>query len=100
MKVYIAGPYSKGDVALNVRTAVLAAEELCRRGHTPYVPHLTHLWHLISPHDIGFWYAYDMVWLKECDALLRLPGESIGADTEISMALSLGLKVYNRVEEL
>jgi len=94
MKVYIAGPYTKGDVAANVSKAITAAENLARHGYTPYIPHLTHFWHLIYQHEIDFWYKYDMEWLETCDCVLRLEGESYGADAEVKRALELGKKVY------
>jgi Domain of unknown function (DUF4406) len=99
-KVYVAGPYSKGDAALNVRAAIKAAECVSARGFTPFVPHLTHLWHLMSPHSIEFWYAYDNEWLAACDVLLRLPGESKGADAEVALAKKLGKRVYFDVDVL
>ena len=40
-KVYIAGPYTKGDVALNVRKAYEAANQLADLGFAPFVPHAT-----------------------------------------------------------
>ena len=49
MKVYIAGPYTKGDVAVNVRNAISAAQTVFEAGHDPYVPHMTHFWHMIFP---------------------------------------------------
>lgn len=81
-KVYIAGPYTLGDTALNVRRAILAADEVWAAGFLPYVPHLDHLWHLVSPKPISTWYAMDIGWLRVCDAVLRLQGESEGADIE------------------
>ena len=98
--VYIAGPYTVGDVALNVRNAILAAEELRWRGYVPSVPHLTHLWHLVCPHEVQFWYDYDLEWLKKCDCLLRLPGESKGADREEAWAERWGMPVYHSMEEI
>jgi hypothetical protein len=86
MRVYVAGPYSKGDVVLNVRNAIAAADTLLAAGHTPFIPHLTHLWHLVSPKTYEEWLAIDLDWLKCCDALVRLPGESSGADREVVYA--------------
>ena len=94
MRVYIAGPYSKGDVALNVRNAIHAGDVIARRGHFLFIPHLTHFWHMAIPHEYQFWLDQDMVWLKQCDALLRLQGESTGADAEVEMARELGMHVY------
>ena len=99
MKVYIAGPYSKGDVAVNVRNAIKAGEDVVAEGHTPFVPHLTHLWHLMSPHKIEYWYELDNTWLLVCDCLIRLPGESSGADAEVALAIKFGKPVYYSVDE-
>jgi hypothetical protein len=100
VKVYIAAPYTKGDVVQNVRAAVLAAEAVVALGHTPWIPHLNMLWHAIAPHDPDFWYAYDLEFLPLCDALLRLPGESAGADREVAVARELGLPVFKDVADL
>jgi len=85
-RVYIAGPYSKGDQAQNVRRVLDFAEVVANCGMIPFVPHLSHFWHLVHPHDIDFWYAYDLEWLKQCDILVRLSGESRGADEEVMWA--------------
>jgi len=100
VRIYVAGPYTKGGVAVNVRNAILAGEALVQKGHTPFIPHLTHLWHIVIPHDVQFWYDYDMHWLKECDALLRIPGESIGADKEEAFALLHRFTVYHHIDEV
>jgi len=100
MRVYIAGPYTKGDVAQNVRRAVLAADRLAQAGLVPYIPHLTHLWHLISPHPYEFWLEQTANWVQSCDILLRLPGESDGADQEVELAWKLGIPVYTNTDYL
>jgi hypothetical protein len=102
IKIYIAGPYTKGDVALNVRKAIFAADYVTATlGHVAYCPHLTHFWHMLIPHEnIQFWYDYDIEWLKVCDAILRLEGESHGADEEVRIAESLGMRVYRSVFEI
>ncbi len=93
--IYVAGPYTGGDPVLNTRKAIEAGEQLRALGFVPFIPHLTHLWHLISPHDIDYWYEYDNEWIRKCDALLRLPGKSKGADAEVALALELGIPVFN-----
>ena len=98
--IYIAGPYSNGDMVLNVREAVLAAEELIKLDFIPYIPHLTMFWHLITPHEYGFWLDYDLQWLDKCDALLRLLGDSKGADAEVEYAKESNIPVYYSIEEL
>ena len=80
--------------------AVAVGDFLLEAGHTPYIPHLTHFWHLVFPHEIEVWYKYDMEWLKLCQALLRLPGESEGADEEVKSAAILGLPVYYELTEI
>lgn len=98
--VYIAGPYTKGDVAQNVRNAILAADRLAKAGYVPFIPHLTHFWHLLCPHEWEFWLEQDLHWLEACDCVLRLPGESIGADREVEHAQELGIPVYLSIGQL
>jgi hypothetical protein len=39
---------------------------------------------MVTPRPIEFWYALDIMHLSRCDAIMRLPGESTGADREMS----------------
>ena len=94
MKVYVAGPYSKGDVALNVRSAILVAGQLRDAGFAPFLPHLTHFWHLVAPRPYEDWLDLDNQFIPCCDALLRIPGESSGADKEVALARSLNIPVF------
>ena len=98
--VYISGPYTKGDVSQNVRNACYAANEVLRIGHIPFVPHLTHLWHLITPKPYEEWLEIDFALIPKMDAMLRLPGESKGADREVELARSLGIPVYYSIREI
>lgn len=98
-RIYIAAPYAKGDAAENVRRAVLAADEFLRAGHVPFCPHLSHFWHLPCPKPREAWLEYDLEWLRACDAVVRLPGESEGADAEVEAARELGIPVYGSVRE-
>lgn len=101
MYIYVAGPYTKVDVILNVREAVKVGDKLREMGHTPFIPHLTMLWHLIAPHSaVDYWYQLDLEWLKKCDALFRFPGKSKGADVEVEFARKLGLPVYFTFEQV
>jgi hypothetical protein len=97
-KVYIAGPYTKGDVALNVRVAIEAADRVLKAGFIPFLPHVTHFWHLVCPGPYEQWIDYDLEWLPACDALIRLPGESKGADGEVKRAIELGIDVFFGVD--
>lgn len=102
MKIYIAGPYTKGDTAMNVRAAIFAQDYIeAMLGQMAYNPLLSHFQHLVIPHrDVCYWYEKDIQWLKECDAILRLEGESVGADREVELAREWGLAVYHSVFEI
>ena len=93
--VYIAAPYTHPDPVVNTHQVVRVANELAAvEGYIPFVPHLTLFWHFLYPHEIDFWYKYDLAWLEKCDCLLRLPGESSGADAEVEYAKKLGIPVF------
>ena len=99
-KVYVAGPYTKGDVAVNVRKAMLVAHELMHDGYAPYCPHLSHFLHLQESRPYEDWINLDKEWLKVCDAVLRFEGESKGADMEVKLAEELGMPVFYDIETL
>lgn len=111
--VYVAGPISKGDVGGNVRRAFAAACELMAAGLTPVVPHGSCFWGAAVTPDGAFrpevshgpfthadWLAVCLPVVRRCDALVRLPGESSGADMEAAEARSRGIPVYPGVAEL
>jgi hypothetical protein len=98
--VYIAGPYTKPDPCVNTRSAILVGDDLWREGLVPFVPHLTHFWHTVSPKPYWDWLAYDLHWLRVCHALLRLPGESNGADKEVMEAKRLGIPVFWTLQDV
>jgi len=98
---YIAAPYSFPDPVQNTHDAIDVAEAIQSTGQvTAYVPHMNLLWHLIRPHDVDYWYAYDLTFLARCDCLLRLPGESVGADNEIAYAKERGIPVFYTIDTL
>lgn len=92
--VFIAGPLTHGDQAANVRAAMDAAQALMEAGLYPYLPHLSWFSHLASPQPYEEWLSLSLGWLKRCDAVLRLPGYSPGAERECSMATFLGIPVF------
>src|ERR1043166_9437173 len=100
IKVYVAGPYTQGDVVQNIKAAIDAGEALAGLGFVPFIPHLTAFWHFQHAHCYGFWLDYTSEWLLACDALLRLPGPSNGADSERRLALTVGIPVYYTIEAL
>jgi Domain of unknown function (DUF4406) len=99
-KIYVAGPYTKGDVAINVRNAFEAANKLADLGYAPFVPHGTHFWHMMFPRPYEFWLDLDNQFVPDCAAILRIPGESSGADKEVALAEKLGKPVFHSIEEL
>lgn len=99
MRVYIAGPYTTPDPVENTRKAIVAGEDVRAHGHLPFVPHLNLLWHFIFAHEPAYWLLMDLGWLALCEALIRLPGVSPGADREEAEAHRLGIPVYYSVEE-
>ena len=98
--VYIASPYRLGNKARNVRRQVDAAHRLMRMGYAAWPPLLNHYIDIVHRHGEGEWLEQDMVLLRRCDALLRLPGESRGADLEVSMAGEWGIPVAHSYAEL
>ena len=100
--IYLAGPYTYPDPVTNTRKAVLFAGELVRRGFIPIIPHLSLLWHIISPkpRTYDFWMDIDLEYLRRCDALYRLSGKSKGADKEVEFALRNGIPVFFKMTDL
>jgi nucleoside 2-deoxyribosyltransferase len=99
MKIYVASPYSHGNQAENVRASLDACEAIANAGGVPFCPLFSHFWHFVYPHPWEFWMKQDLEWVEACDALLRLPGISTGADREVEYALSLGKPVVYSVED-
>jgi len=99
-KIYIASPYTKGDVALNVKRQITCADNLINLGFAPYVPNLTHFQHMLFPRPYNDWLDLDFEWIKVCDALLRLDGESNGADKEVEFAKGNNIHVFYSIDEL
>jgi hypothetical protein len=99
MRVYVAGPISRGDQFRNVTMAIAAAQCLLDAGHAPYVPHLNYSWHMMYPGTWETWLKLDEAYLSVCNALVRLPGESVGADREVNYAHSLDIPVFHGVNE-
>lgn len=99
-RIYLAGPYSKGDVVKNIQKAVTMADIIAERGGIPFVPHLMAFWHLAYPRPYEFWLEQGLAWVGACQAVYRLPGESPGADREVEEAKRLGIPVYTDLVKL
>lgn len=99
-KVYIASAYTKGDVAINVKAQLDCVDELMNLGFAPFAPLYSHFQHMAHPRPYQDWLKVDFEWVLVCDCVLRLPGESSGADAEVKLALENGKKVFYSIEEL
>lgn len=99
--VYVAGPISKGPYWINVRNGLDAGKKLNDLGMIPFIPMMDFLYVLLYPETT--WeqaLQYDEQIILRCDALLRLPGESLGADREIKFANENGIPVFYDIESL
>jgi hypothetical protein len=113
MLILIAGPYRSGTndeperLADNLASLETAAWPIFEAGHIPM---------------IGEWVALPVMrgvdsvvgdpmsttiltptaerLLQHCDAVLRLPGESTGADNDVRIARELGIPVYHSIDEV
>ena len=116
-RVYIAGPISKGDLLHNINPATAAFVALAKAGVAPLCPH----WSVYSKpafHNLVYdvlceatvagndemghadWLGVDLPWVAVSDAVLRLPGDSTGADMETACAKEHGIPVFHSVEEV
>lgn len=106
MRIFVAGPYSGTveEAHKNVCWAMTIATELLHRGHEPFVPHLSHFWHLAQVEEEATcsyerWMQWTLTWLARCDALFYL-GPSPGADRELARAIELKLPIYRSLAEV
>lgn len=101
--VYCAGPYTNPDPIENTNLAIRIADDLYVQTQgliVPIIPHLTAFWHLVRPHEYAHWLAYDLKVMSRCDAVLRIPGASSGADGEVDAAIEQGLPIFHTSEGL
>jgi len=98
--VYIAGPITLGDRAHNLKQAQEAHIELLQAGFSVCNPILTMeipgCWDI--PHAV--WMEADLPWVKHAEAVLRLPGKSIGADEECVFAKNHNIPVFYSIAAL
>jgi len=107
LRIYIAGPYTGKDeesLWANVVAAMDAGIEIYKRGHFPYVPHLTHFIDqrsLETGADLKWedYLAWDKAWLSQCDAFLLL-APSPGAKLELGWAKDLGLRIFHSIDDV
>ena len=114
LMVLIAGPYRSGTnddperMRENLNRLEAVALELWNRGHLPIIGEWLAL-PLIRA--AGSRRVGDEVWdvygypvadriIDRCDAVLRMPGASKGADGDVRRANELGIPVFNSLNEL
>ena len=99
--VYVAAPYSVGKVTANVHKAMDWGDTLIGQGFAPIIPHLDHFMELAEfewPYET--WLDVDFALLSKCDAVLRIEGESPGADREVAFAKERGIPVFTDYVDL
>ena len=85
MLVFVSGPL--GDESRwseNVGAACEVGDVLAWMGCAVFVPHCYVEWHRQSPANYEEWITRDLAVLRHCNAVVRLPGESPGADREVA----------------
>ncbi len=114
MMILIAGPYASGTdgdpvlMAENLARLEQAAWPIFRAGHVPMIGEWVALPVLKSAGASGptdplaseVMYPTAERLLQHCDAVLRLPGASRGADQDVAIAQSRGLPVYYAIEDV
>ncbi|MFF2493463.1 DUF4406 domain-containing protein [Agromyces sp. NPDC058064] len=114
MMILIAGPYASGTggdpelMAQNLQRLEEAAWPIFRAGHVPMIGEWVALPVLSSAGATGpsdplaaeVMYPTAERLLQHCDAVLRLPGESRGADQDVAIARGRGIPVYHSLDEV
>ena len=97
--VYIAGPYSKPNVAVNVNVAGGWWHRLFDTGLiVPYAPHVSIVLDMLKPRIYQDWLDYDIELLQRFDALFRIDGESSGVDGEVRKMTEFGRPIFRERE--
>lgn len=113
LMILIAGPYRSGTdddpvkMATNLARLEEAAWPVLAAGHIPMIGEWVALPVLqaagatvLDPLSEQVMYPTAQRLLQRCDAVLRLPGESRGADQDVAIARERGLPVFHRLDEL
>lgn len=109
--VYIASPYTGGDVAMNTHFQCKIFDLLLTDGKCiPVAPLWSHFQHTLFPRPYEDWIEYDQSMLRLYDACIRLNSEitsvsyeqveSNGADAEVETFLKLERPVFYSIEDL
>ena len=114
MMILIAGPSRSGtgDDPVKMHENLLRLEQVAwpifQKGHVPMIGEWAALpvWRAAGGRTVGD-DLYEHILhptagrlLQHCDAVLRLPGASKGADNDVAIALSRGIPVYRSIDEV
>lgn len=114
MMILIAGPYRSGTgddpqrMAANLRRLESASYPIFQAGHVPMIGEWVALpiWETAGGKTVGD-ALYDEILhptagrlIERCDAILRLEGQSTGADNDVRLAHARGIPVYYRLEDI
>ena len=112
--ILIAGPYRSGTnddpvkMAANLRRLEEASWPLFEMGHIPMIGEWVALpiWQTAGGMTVGD-ALYEQILhptagrlIQICDAVLRLPGVSKGADNDVRLARERGIPVYSSIGEI
>jgi uncharacterized protein DUF4406 len=96
--VYVAGPMTLGVREENIANAMMAGVELMNAGWAAFLPQLSYFWDDQMPQAWEKWLAYDLAIIQRCIAIVRLRGESKGADVEEAFANTQNIPVFFSVD--
>ncbi|MBA8878802.1 DUF4406 domain-containing protein [Phyllobacterium myrsinacearum] len=114
MLILIAGPYRSGTnddadkMAANLKRLEEVSWPLFQAGHLPMIGEWVALpvWHAAGGKQIGD-DLYEQIFhpaagrlIALCDAILRLPGASKGADNDVRIANERGIPVYYKLQDV
>lgn len=97
-RVYVAGPFS-GEVMKNTREAVLVGQQIIKRGHSAYIPHLSAFIDFVDPTSYEETMTQCFVWIEACHALFLI-APSPGADREVAFCEKKGIPVFTDMNKL
>lgn len=97
--IYLSGPITHDgkQTFRRLHEAACLHSKLMKMGFAPFTPHLLAQADMSSDEPITYedWMIFDFAWIDKCDCVVRLPGESSGADREVSYALEHYKPVYS-----
>lgn len=91
------GKCTEAEIGKNVKNSIKAQRALMKKGYAVHNPALT--WFATKFDDFSFvsheqWVDADLSFVDRCDLVVRLAGESKGADREVQFAHKQGITVY------